>query len=76
MFNLVSRTRRRAVAGTEQRIRRQSLLAVAQTLEVTKRGHVVVVPFEETGIALAHNTVLSIPHTLDTVVPLIAEKLG
>ncbi|MFI0464442.1 iron-siderophore ABC transporter substrate-binding protein [Saccharopolyspora sp. 5N102] len=47
-----------------------------QTLEVAKRGHVVVVPFEETGIALAHNTVLSIPHTLDTVVPLIAEKLG
>ncbi|MEV0701280.1 hypothetical protein AB0I53_25690 [Saccharopolyspora sp. NPDC050389] len=59
--------------GGEQRLASDPLF---QTLEVTKRGHVITVPFEETGIALAHNTVLSIPHTLDTVVPLIAEKLG
>ncbi|MGW1679747.1 iron-siderophore ABC transporter substrate-binding protein [Saccharopolyspora sp. NPDC002376] len=47
-----------------------------QRLDVAKRGDVITVPFVETGVALAHNTVLSIPYTLDTVVPMLAEKLA
>ncbi|RKT90113.1 iron complex transport system substrate-binding protein [Saccharopolyspora antimicrobica] len=47
-----------------------------QRLEVTKRGDVIILPHMEAGIELAHNTVLSIPHSLDTIAPMIAEKLA
>lgn len=58
--------------GGAERLRADPLF---QSLEVSERGDVITVPFNETGIALAHNTVLSIPHTLDHVVPMLADKL-
>ncbi|MCI2422794.1 iron-siderophore ABC transporter substrate-binding protein [Saccharopolyspora sp. K220] len=59
--------------GDTQRLATDPLF---QRLDVAKRGDVITVPSVETGIAMAHNTVLSIPYTLDTVAPLLAEKLG
>ncbi|MER7012000.1 iron-siderophore ABC transporter substrate-binding protein [Saccharopolyspora sp. NPDC000359] len=59
--------------GNSQRLSQDPLF---QRLEVAKRGDVVVVPFTDAGIALAHNTVLSIPYSLETMAPLLAEKLA
>lgn len=47
-----------------------------QRLRVARRGDVVVLPLRDAGLALAHGTVLSIPYSLDTLVPLLAEKLA
>ncbi|MDA3624217.1 iron-siderophore ABC transporter substrate-binding protein [Saccharopolyspora sp. WRP15-2] len=59
--------------GDTQRLAQDPLF---QRLDVAKRGDVITIPFMEDGIALAHNTVLSIPHSLDTIVPMLAEKLA
>ncbi|KAA5827121.1 iron-siderophore ABC transporter substrate-binding protein [Saccharopolyspora hirsuta] len=58
--------------GDSQRLAQDPLF---QRLDAAKRGDVIVLPFTEAGIALAHNTVLSIPYSLETVVPQLADKL-
>ncbi|ASO20145.1 putative siderophore-binding lipoprotein YfiY precursor [Actinoalloteichus hoggarensis] len=48
--------------------------AVFQALDVVERGDVIWLDTEYLGLAMAHNTVLSIPYTIDELLPLIVEK--
>jgi iron complex transport system substrate-binding protein len=50
--------------------------SVVRELDVARRGDLITIAAEPIGSAFSHNTVLSVPYTVEKLVPVLADALG